>query len=130
MTIMFNMPARGSCSVPAGVPIARISNRIIGVRSFRVMGEKLSPKLLKCSSPNRFARLPHQAQVHVQVVPRHQPQPENLVGPKQMPDVRPREILTGITSARFLQRPEVLAKPRVADRVRAVRRKHLAVSPR
>src|ERR1043166_4051831 len=129
MTTLFNMPPRGPCSVPGGAPIANSSNRVIGLRFLRVMGEKLSPKILECSRDNRRARPSQKAQVHVQVMPRHEPQPQNLVCPEQVPDVRPAEVPASVALAALFQRPEILPVGCILDRVRAARRKDFPVAP-
>src|SRR5712675_606169 len=97
--------------------MASNSNILIGVRLLLVMRDKLAPKFLKHSRDNRLPRPPQQAQEQVQVVPRHQPQPQNLIRPEQVAEVRPREIPARVTFAPFFKRPEIFPVRRVLDGV-------------
>src|SRR5712672_2384318 len=118
--IIWIVCARGSASVPGGVPpMASNSNILIGVRLLLVMRDKLAPKFLKHSRDNRLPRPPQQAQEKVQVVPRDQPQPQNLIRPEQMPEVRPREIPARVTFASLFQWSEVFPVCGVLDRITA-----------
>src|ERR1039457_5255102 len=92
VTIICSIAAFGSCSDPAGGPnMANNSNCLIYTDSFRIYCREFPSKLFKCPPRNRFARAAQCTQVHVQVVPCHQPQPEDLVRAAQVTNVRARE---------------------------------------
>src|ERR1700687_2912680 len=104
MKTMLRTPARGSCSVPAGAPpMANSSNNLIYFDSFRVCRRKFPSKFFENPRGNRFPGSTHRTQVQVQVVPRHQPQPEDLTRAEQMPNVRAREITAGVTLTTLFQ---------------------------
>jgi hypothetical protein len=100
------------------------NNLIIYFDSFRVSRCKIPSKFLKIPRGNRFPDAAHCLQIQMQVVPRHQPQPEDLTRAEQMPNVSARKIAARVTFTTFFQRPEIFAILRVLDRVRPVLRKN------
>src|SRR6266849_161417 len=128
MKTMLRMPARGSCSVPGGAPMANNSNNLIYFDSFRVCRRKFPSKFFKSPRRNRLPGATQCTQVQVQIVPRHQPQSEDLARAEQMTNVRAREIAARVTFTTFFQRPEVFAIPRVLDCVRPTRRKNRPIT--
>ena len=63
----------------------------------------------------------------MQVVPRHQAQTENFVGPEQMSDIGSRELAAGVTPAALFQWPEIFAVSSVFDGVRSTCGKYRSI---
>src|ERR1039458_8436053 len=98
MKTMLSMPARGSCSVPAGATtLGNKSKKIIYFNSFRIRRSEFPSKFFKGPRRNRLPSAAQCAQVQVQIVPRHQPQAEDLTRAEQMTNIRAREIAARIT---------------------------------
>src|SRR5579871_4017856 len=92
-----------SCPCGVGENMAINSNILIYFfRSFRVPRGKFPSKFFKVARRDGLARSTHSAQVHVQVVPRQQPQPEDFTRAKQMSNVCPRKIAARMTFAPVL----------------------------
>jgi hypothetical protein len=56
-----------------------------------------------------LADITHSLQIEMYIVQRYQPVPQQLFCVKQMPEIRPGEIFTGVTGAGFVKRRKILS---------------------